>query len=379
MTMKLFQPSFDSKLQDAILELEHLRRIRLEGTTPAFVFFQLKRLFHILESLGSARIEGNRTTVAQYLEATEKNNQLGKTEQFQEVTNIDGALKYIDESVTPDFYISHKFIRELQQLVVRGLTKEGDDHAGSYRDCQVIITGASHTPPEPILVQELMDDFVTFINKKDPPKYDLIKVALAHHRFGWIHPFRNGNGRTVRLLTYAMLIKYGFNVDTAGRILNPTAIFCCDRNKYYEMLSKADNGTTEGVEAWCLYLLTGILQERKKLDILTDYEQVKAKILLPAVKNALQKGLISLDEEKTLEVSIRNKTVTAADVASALNIKSSAATYLLGKLREKDLIESVEQSKRRYCLKFSSSKLIYGIVDALNKHELIPSNLLKDK
>ena len=69
MTMKLFQPSFDSKLQDAILELEHLRRIRLEGTTPAFVFFQLKRLFHILESLGSARIEGNRTTVAQYLEA----------------------------------------------------------------------------------------------------------------------------------------------------------------------------------------------------------------------------------------------------------------------------------------------------------------------
>jgi hypothetical protein len=46
---------------------------------------------------------------------------------------------------------------------------------------------------------------------------DFIKVALSHHRFGWIHPFRNGNGRVVRLLTYLLLIKYGFNVKTGGR------------------------------------------------------------------------------------------------------------------------------------------------------------------
>jgi Fic family protein len=37
------------------------------------------------------------------------------------------------------------------------------------------------------------------------PKYDLMKVALARHRFAWLHPFSNGNGRVVRLLTYAML------------------------------------------------------------------------------------------------------------------------------------------------------------------------------
>ncbi|WP_171253366.1 Fic family protein, partial [Acinetobacter baumannii] len=67
-------------------------------------------------------------------------------------------------------------------------------------------------------------------------------VALAHHRFGWIHPFGNGNGRVVRLFTYSLLIKYGFNVTTGGGILNPTAVFCNDRNKYYEMLSIADNG-----------------------------------------------------------------------------------------------------------------------------------------
>lgn len=42
-------------------------------------------------------------------------------------------------------------------------------------------------------------------NQTDPPKYDGMKVALARHDFAWLHPFSNGNGRVVRLLTYALL------------------------------------------------------------------------------------------------------------------------------------------------------------------------------
>ena len=53
--------------------------------------------------------------------------------------------------------------------------------------------------------------------KDDSPKYDLLKVAIAHHRFVWVHPFSNGNGRTVRLFTYAMLVKLGFNVNGISR------------------------------------------------------------------------------------------------------------------------------------------------------------------
>jgi Fic family protein len=63
-----------------------------------------------------------------------------------------------------------------------------------------------------------------------------MKVAQVHHRVGWIHPFKNGNGRVVRLLTYAMLIQYGFNERAGGRVLNPTAVFCNNRDIYYDML-----------------------------------------------------------------------------------------------------------------------------------------------
>ena len=37
----------------------------------------------------------------------------------------------------------------------------------------------------------------------------VISVAAAHHRFVWIHPFYDGNGRVVRLMSHAMLKRLG--------------------------------------------------------------------------------------------------------------------------------------------------------------------------
>jgi Fic family protein len=37
----------------------------------------------------------------------------------------------------------------------------------------------------------------------------VIAVAAAHHRFLWIHPFLDGNGRVARLMSHAMLLELG--------------------------------------------------------------------------------------------------------------------------------------------------------------------------
>jgi Fic family protein len=37
----------------------------------------------------------------------------------------------------------------------------------------------------------------------------VVAVAAAHHRFLWIHPFLDGNGRVVRLMSHAMLLDLG--------------------------------------------------------------------------------------------------------------------------------------------------------------------------
>ena len=66
---KLVLPSFESPVTDLVIELDRLRTRMMGGTTNYFVFMQIKSLFHILESVGSARIEGNNTTISDYVEA----------------------------------------------------------------------------------------------------------------------------------------------------------------------------------------------------------------------------------------------------------------------------------------------------------------------
>ena len=66
--LSLVEPSFCSPLTDLIIDLDHFRRKRLGGSTHPKVFFQLKHIFHTLESIGSARIEGNNTTLAEFIE-----------------------------------------------------------------------------------------------------------------------------------------------------------------------------------------------------------------------------------------------------------------------------------------------------------------------
>ena len=55
------------------------------------MFYQLKSLFHALESLGSARIEGNHTTLADYIDSKVE-GKAQDTDPLREVANIEKAM-----------------------------------------------------------------------------------------------------------------------------------------------------------------------------------------------------------------------------------------------------------------------------------------------
>lgn len=369
-------PSFDSPLVDVVTELEHLRRLRLGGTTPPPVFFQLKSIFHMLESLGSARIEGNHTTLADYVESKLENSQEAPTDQLREMANIEAAMAYIEDSVQAGDDITEKLIRELHAIAVKELVREGDQTPGAYRQKQVGIAQSEHLPPEFIQVPQYMQELVGFINEAHAPKYDLIKVAIAHHRFGWIHPFGNGNGRVVRLLTYALLIKYGFNVKTGDRVLNPTAVFCNDRDAYYAMLAHADLGTGEAIEEWCVYVLSGILVELQKVDQLADFGYLKDRILAPALHHAKERQLITAMEENVLHVVAKLGVAKAADLIEVMpNMTSPQRTYQIKKLVERKLLLPINEGARQYTIGFSNNYLMRGVVRALAIEGFVPASM----
>ncbi len=370
--LRLVSPSFDSELTDSLIELNHLKKLKLQGTTAPWIFFQLKNIFHILESVGSARIEGNRTTISEYIERKIENAERS-SERFSEIANVEAAMVFIEESISEGTEFTHHFIKQLHQLVVGELTVEGDRTPGAYRGWNVEIPKPAHTPPEHIQVQSYMDKFLEFINQDGADKYDLLKTAIAHHRFTWIHPFGNGNGRVVRLLTYALMIKYGFNVKD-GKIINPTAVFCNDRDKYYEHLSEADLGTDESLLNWCDYVLSGILEEVTKVNKLLDFDFLYKNILVPTIKLGAERGYLNKEEAKVLNIGILKQSFKATELDEAFEgLTSRQKTHLIAKMKESGFIRPLKENGRTYCVSFMNNFLMRSLIQVLEKENFIPA------
>ncbi len=68
-----------------------------------------------------------------------------------------------------------------------------------------------YTPPRgQSIIQHKLDNLVDFLNDDDQFKIDhLLKMAIAHYQFEAIHPFRDGNGRTGRVLNIHYLTNKG--------------------------------------------------------------------------------------------------------------------------------------------------------------------------
>lgn len=374
--LKLVKPSFDSRLTDLIIELEHLRKKQLGGSTHPQVFFQLKHIFHTLESIGSVRIEGNNTTIAEYFEnKLDEDSNKNVSYNILAIQNIEKAMEFIEKNVE-NYPINKIFISELHKIIVEGLPftngEEGDKTPGLYRSHKIKISNSKHLPPEPYLIEGYMDEMFEFIKNEDSSKFDLLKSAIAHHRFVWIHPFGNGNGRTVRLFTYAMLIKNGFNVNV-GRIVNPTAVFCNNRNEYYDKLSKADLGTEEGILEWCEYVLNGLKDEIEKIDKLSDYQFLKTEILLPSINFSLSRKIITDTEAKILKETIEKQVIQNSDLEKFFKGKAkSEISRQIKKLLEKKMLIPERDSARKYVLRFDNNYLLRGVIKMLDEKDFLP-------
>ncbi len=357
--LRLTVPSFDSPLTDLIIELDYLRKKQLTGTTHPAVFFQLKGIFHTLESVYSARIEGNNTTIAEYIE-TKFLDGPPPSKDIQEILNMEKAMRFIDENIR-EVIFDRALVSELHKMVVSELPPppegEGDRSPGSYRSVDVRIARSAHKPPEFIRVNDFMGELFEFINKEDAPKYDLLKIAIAHHRFMWIHPFTNGNGRVGRIFTYAMLVKLGFNVDE-GRILNPTAVFCNNRSNYYNFLSMADSGEDDGVLEWCHYVLSGLRDEIEKIDKLLDYQFLREEILIPAIMYSQDRKLITGLEAKILKKTVDRQEVQASDIKVYFPGKApSEISRNIARLRDKKMLMPASEGARKYVLRVTTHTL----------------------
>jgi Fic family protein len=380
------EPAFGSELNTVIVELEKLREKHLQGTVPPYVFFQLKDIFQTLESLGSTRIEGNRTTVSEYAEKIIARIQPEKDESMREITNLDKAIDFLEKNIKPGTPITRAILSEIHKIVVEGLTPpptgEGSKAPGAYRKHKVGIQNSEVETIEHVLVPAECEELLQFINKEEyPTQYHLLVIALAHHRFTVVHPFDNGNGRVVRMLTYAQLLQQGFSVKS-GRILNPTAIFCDNRDAYYDMLARADEDTDEALLDWCLYVLKGLAREIEKIDNLLNRIYLRDEILLPMLDRALKNKYITDDEFVLLQHVVRSSedmTIRAGDLEMLLGTESPVQrSRIIGRLLEKEMLKPIEEGGRIYTISFFGNYLFREVTQLLIEKKFVPESLNKN-
>jgi Fic family protein len=136
-----------------------------------------------------------------------------------------------------------------------GGKKRGEVVPGAFRDAKVTI--GRHVPPEPKNLEPFLKRLEdAYAASKLSKTAQVIAVGAAHHRFLWIHPFLDGNGRVARLMSHTMLKRLGIGTPlwSVARGLART------EPEYRRLLENADEQRQDDYDG------RGTLSERALVD-----------------------------------------------------------------------------------------------------------------
>ncbi|MCS2970423.1 Fic family protein [Bacteroides fragilis] len=181
---------------------------------PEEALKKIQDAFDIEYTYESNRIEGNTLTLQETaLVVNEGVTISGKSmREHLEAINHAEAISYIKDIAKQDIEISERTIKEIHALILHGIDR---DNAGRYRNVPVMISGSTHMPPQPYLIEKLMEDFILRFKQMEAENvHPVLIAAYLHDELVRIHPFIDGNGRTSRLLMNLYLLRHGYVIIT---------------------------------------------------------------------------------------------------------------------------------------------------------------------
>lgn len=254
--------SYSDNLQQLLNEIDALK-YRLD-TLRHLDNYRIAQALELEYTFESNRIEGNTLTLRETdLVVNEGLTVSGKSlKEHLEAINHKDAINYMKELVTDDSFFSERELKELHNLILRGIYPE---EAGSYRKVPVMIKGSAHLPPEPVLLYSEMDDFFTWFYRNQTEMHPVLFAAEAHEKLVTIHPFIDGNGRTARLLMNLILLRHGYVIanirgDSASRL------------NYYEALEAGQ--THRSKEAFMIFIAKVEMESLQRYLSIIDVKQL---------------------------------------------------------------------------------------------------------
>ncbi|NQV13689.1 MAG: Fic family protein [Parcubacteria group bacterium] len=238
--------------QDA--QAQHLVS-KLDGVTqllPDVDFFLF--MYILKDAASSSQIEGTGATM---IDALEAEAEIGSNLP-EDVDDITHYIKALNSGISTlkKIPISIRLIKQLHKDLMEDARHTQNSYPGEFRHDQNWINGtnprdAKFVPPPPHELLRVIGDWETFAHTEDT-LLPLTKAALLHAQFETIHPFRDGNGRTGRMLTTLYLREIGL---LEKPVLFLSAYFKKHQQMYYDRLHGYGNSE---VHEWVKFFLLGV-------------------------------------------------------------------------------------------------------------------------
>lgn len=329
------QPFFSANLM-AKAERASLLAVQLDAAAGV----QLGSLSSLLmraESAASSKIEGLAASPADFARAT-----YGSKGNAAAVEMVDGAkaLQWLVGQAQPGVAICLEQLLHTHEILFAS-DSSTYVQAGKLRSVQNWIQGsnysplgATHVPPPPELVPDLMQDLIAFINREDIPV--LAQAAVAHAQFENIHPFVDGNGRIGRATVSMILRRRGVSKVVTIPL---AAALGANRDHYFECLSQWRLGNAVPIiELFARGIEAASLEAATTSDLISTLPKLWQERLGPTSAANLA--------SKALEFLTTQPIFNATDLADSLGVALTSAYPAIAKLEAADIIRPLTDRTR---------------------------------
>ena len=289
----------------------------------------LRRENRIKTIYSSLAIEQNTLTLEQVTDVINGKRVLAPPKDIKEVQNayeIYERLEELNENSVKDLLLAHKI---MTSELIKESGRFRSKNAGVYQGDKLIHMG---TLPE--YIPELINNLFLWLKKSE--EHPLIKAAVFHYEFEFIHPFQDGNGRIGRLWHSLILSKWK---KFFAWLPIESLVQKCQKEYYIAINNSNRDGESTEFILFMLKIIKETLIELIEIQKSTDKATDKA-----TDKN--KEKIKSLIEYLDQNNSINNK-----EAQNLLNISESAAKRFLNKLVKENILEAVGEYKARKYIK----------------------------
>ena len=221
-----------------------------------------------------------------------------------------------------------------------------------YRNNKEIHRGiSSSTDTEGTIINKI-DDLLDFMNRSNLDIHILIKIAISHYYFGYIHPFYDGNGRTGRFIS-SIFLKENYSWLTAMSLSQGSNK---ERSQYLAIFDKTNQISSQGeinyfVDTFLSIILTG------QISILENLIQRNDLLTTIMVKIDGDQNLSNDDEKTIMQImaqeyyfAFSRDGIGVAELKEVFSYTDNTIRSKLKELNEKDLIHKVKGRPVKYIL-----------------------------